>query len=960
MNGVAEQFSAQMTCQPLLDRLTYSYTFEQGQNFIPYNGAQVNLTSPQLGYYMLDIVSPPCNASLQVETQYAGSMYLVNCSTGQTTISWDGLAQLQTRNSSQDQVIFAFRGLVQNQTQLTAVLCKPSYNLGNSQISLPYSESITPPGLGSAKNGQFPNLSALDVLDAFRVSVERQPSDLFQSFQNAPVGDYFFSVLNVTNYHSHTWLDPESLSQNISNIYSGFTAQLARHSFTTASNSSIQGTIAGDSNRLVVQTLSMALIVATLVISMFILIALVFVAPRGKTPQDPSTIGGLASILARSPDFIQLILGNGQLGHSSSSLDHLKHSRYRTDIDFNVENPQFKICAFEVGEKGPNKLRQSSEANIKWWKPYSMTTLNKVLISVFLSTLIAILEILYRLSQRRDGLASVPENDYVKLSWSYVPVTVVVILGMLLEGYDFTLRVLQPYLALRRGNTPAAISVLDTQLNRIAFSRLWSAMSTFQLTAMASTAAVLLVHVLTIAISGLYVARLKPQMIPNITASQLDLLDGSQLDNSFRIPSDWNDGWADDINRQSLPGLVLDYNMPKPQWTTSDFTLPRIKVSANQTTGLTNSSSNGQTLQLIVSAIRGNLNCSLLPDSKVALMGLGIAESSYTTYGQPMPDVKGLVIQTPALEQCGDAGFNYTATQYSFASGYVGQVRYGSTNEALMSSVNTTCPQFVMVFGYIDPTITNNITNANVSIAWCNPFYERLDVNISYLLPNYKVQSAIADENTAAVQTLPNIWPVAVQSFSDLPTSKSNGAGSSMYPFFQSLLISDPDLLPLSSIGRKDKVSDVLSSMATKYRTLSAQTANIYLRSAPLIPPPSLPGSLTDNARLRLVQSAIPTRILQAVLAVILICIIVLYIANWNSGRVLPASPTNIASVTSLLAGARLLDFIPEGAEWSSNKELKEMEVFGRNGGFSLRWWGEDESNNGVRFGIDKEGLRNN
>ncbi|KUJ24521.1 uncharacterized protein LY89DRAFT_727543 [Mollisia scopiformis] len=336
-----------------------------------------------------------------------------------------------------------------------------------------------------------------------------------------------------------------------------------------------------------------------------------------------------------------------------------------------------------------------------------------------------------------------------------------------------------------------------------------------------------------------------------------------------------------------------------------------------------------------------------------------MAEVSYTTYGQPMPDVKGLVIQTPSLPQCGNVNFNFTQTQYSFASGFVGQVRYGSTDEGLMSSVNSTCPQFVMIYGYIDPEISKNITNANISVAWCNPFYQRLDVNVSYLLPNYTIQSAIADENTAVVQALPDIWPITVQSFTDLPTSSNNGAGSDTDPFFQSLLMSDPNPLPLSNISRNDKASDVLSSMESAYQILSAQIANIYLRSVPLSPTPALSGSLTDNSRLRLVQSPIPTRILQGVLAVILFCMIVVFITSWKSDRVLPSSPTSIAAVASLLAGAKLLECFPAGSEWLSNEELRKLEVFGGKEGFSLRWWGEEGNDDGVRFGVDKEGLGN-
>ena len=59
----------------------------------------------------------------------------------------------------------------------------------------------------------------------------------------------------------------------------------------------------------------------------------------------------------------------------------------------------------------------------------------------------------------------------------------------------------------------------------------------------------------------------------------------------------------------------------------------------------------------------------------------------------------------------------------------------------------------------------------------------------------------------------------------------------------------------------------------------------------------------------------------------------------------------SIAARASLLAGAEMLDMVPEGAEWCSNEELEMKGVFE---GLVLRlgWW-EGKGKEGGRYGID-------
>jgi len=85
-------------------------------------------------------------------------------------------------------------------------------------------------------------------------------------------------------------------------------------------------------------------------------------------------------------------------------------------------------------------------------------------------------------------------------------------------------------------------------------------------------------------------------------------------------------------------------------------------------------------------------------------------------------------------------------------------------------------------------------------------------------------------------------------------------------------------------------------------------------------------------------QNEISTRILDGVLSSMVTCaLIALYVMRTK--RILPKSPTSIASVASFLYDSRILSYaIPSGSEWCSDEKLKKRGVFvGRT--FSMGWW---------------------
>jgi len=120
--------------------------------------------------------------------------------------------------------------------------------------------------------------------------------------------------------------------------------------------------------------------------------------------------------------------------------------------------------------------------------------------------------------------------------------------------------------------------------------------------------------------------------------------------------------------------------------------------------------------------------------------------------------------------------------------------------------------------------------------------------------------------------------------------------------------------------------------------------------TATSLPAPIYSGDVVNLRHVRLVQSAISTRILQVVLAIMFTCAVVAYLLV-DAKHVLAEEPGSIAAVATVLAGSSMVtrQYVPYGAEWWSDQESKKRGLFGGYI-FSLGWWHTSSS---PRFGID-------
>ena len=195
-------------------------------------------------------------------------------------------------------------------------------------------------------------------------------------------------------------------------------------------------------------------------------------------------------------------------------------------------------------------------------------------------------------------------------------------------------------------------------------------------------------------------------------------------------------------------------------------------------------------------------------------------------------------------------------------------------------------------------------------------------------------------------------------------TNNPEPAGSTFQPETAITLTLD-DFLPDTRFAPFDNVVSLMLSMVsnstqalsdgnnvmeifqTIYATSIAQYLS-YVQRMPMTDKPSvkildpstnLTGTFENPYRARLLQSQVSTRILQAVLGIMLLCAVVTY-ATLERGDFLPVNPCSIAAKASLLSGARFLHdgTIPPGAAGMSDRELRQAGVFSRES-FSMGWW---------------------
>ena len=536
-----------------------------------------------------------------------------------------------------------------------------------------------------------------------------------------------------------------------------------------------------------------------------------------------------------------------------------------------------------------------------------------------------------------------------------------VLLGTMIDGINFTMRILQPYVALRKGNATARLSILDEKISGLAITRLWDATYKRQLAMIVCSIAVLLSPLLTVAVSGLYFDMLKPTFENGLQVSVLDNFEF--VESPVYFPRNLTD---EQNVAMGAPALMIANGLPAPRWTTRNLALPRISVN------------NGElledSLKVRLTAFRGHANCSFIADPYIRRREEEVCSVdpndrptrvNGTTCPGPGNFVKPyMVFDITGLQMPERCNRRLWTSQYLGGDGLTAMTDSDffefPTDADAFAPIDAECMMSLAAVGFND-TATNTST---VKLASCNPYFESVVTDVTLKLPEYDIKTIDVDESTKKVLgrttiKTPTLFPNTRNSLNPYGGGRSGPVSDVSFVDAVVTNMMVPGAIPhisLDNLRDEAKHQQILDAMNEAWQLEAAQIAHNYFR-VENPQPQVIEGTLIKDTRRRLVQSTLSTRMTQGVLGAILLLMVVLFVIRRDTNKTVPyGPPTTIAVVARLIEKSHMQEELRQrpGVQYLSDHEMAKQGVFGFQDRYSMRWW---DGKAGERwFGIDREG----
>ncbi|KAK3984762.1 hypothetical protein QBC44DRAFT_385482 [Cladorrhinum sp. PSN332] len=850
------------------------------------------------------------------------------------------------------------------------LVCNPSFSVQKGEVALtrdmngnfiPVSQILVNGQPDSAANQALSGVTSLALLTEFARTLAESQQSLSLDMEG-----FIEAAMPPALRESK---DSAVFQTALSELFGLVTAQIANTYLKVAENTSVPGVTISRETRLVISVLSFALMEASLVLLVLLTGCLLFALkePGTAASRDPSTISGMATILARSGKITTKLQNTGALDTETLS-QLLKNDRFSSRVEKLDDDHQqaFTIERAESVETGPllsasdldsvsRNSDSASDTKMKWYREFPVTIPGQTLILGAFPALIISLELLYQHSARNRGLTTIQSSDTAAhYSWTYIPSAVMVGMSLLLGSLSTSMKIIDPYHTLRQGKAPVDTSISENHLRYIAVSAFWNGLRKRRWAVAAAGLAGLMAPFLTIITSGLLLT--EPAVLTGPTkVTRLDSFNLSTTDSATGV---------------RYANMVLSNNVSDPTWTHHDLALPQLQLDDISTaefgTGPSESIGNPASFVSISSleAARGILNCTPITFEQLDACAPNPRPALWDSYF-PTPNTK-----RPKIKE------NFTGT------GYFGQI-FAVGSIIFDDIYDPKCPSVVAVAGHT----TNNMIDT-ASYLGCMPFVETVPILATFMIPSWQLVniSSPPGGNGQSDSELSNPHISHVPDFFD----ELDGRYSFLSPMANVAMSSDVDLggifpvvlygrngTPIADMVGPENVNRLMDTLETTYQIIMAQILSNSRRPAQGSALVTTKATRNDNAstneqghlpyegvltvqqpgRLRLHQNLISTRILEGLLGFMFCCVVLTYALLRHTRSLLPKNPCSIAAVASLLAGSVLLDTIPEGSEWLSDEEVRKAEIF-EGKLFTMGWWetkNEDGEVTGRRFGIDFE-----
>ncbi|KXG46052.1 Protein of unknown function DUF3433 [Penicillium griseofulvum] len=634
------------------------------------------------------------------------------------------------------------------------------------------------------------------------------------------------------------------------------------------------GQAIANENRIVIAQPSLRVVEVCLILGILLAILMIFLEPRMTiAPRNPTSISSIAAIMAKSNEICQSLRGTGATPLRALHYS-LKESRYYSQI-----TPKGFLIKAEGGNCG--KL-DDQEHQTPAWAPFP-SLIARVVIFIVVGLCIATLETALYVSQTNDGLGNISSNEYHRYMWTIIPSLVMGSICLLFGMMDFNARSLAPYAQLQR---PAGAlfeeSMTVNYLDSLAITAMIRSIRTKHFAVLATTLATMVAPFLVIITSGLYTTIEVPHKMSINFTQATTFFSGNSAD-------------ADRSSDAGISGMVvtkhiLHKDLDFLRWTYDELAFPTLSMdtpsSSNETGNLF--------VDIRIPALRAAPACYFQTGRRLQWNFTKSNDGSESSYQ--------LRVVAPTMP-CSllDEGMGSTSLIPSLAI-FNSQGLFGQSSMLPCGNSYSSKPATLYLWGNIQSEAVESI-----SAMTCIEATETVDTVTRFQLPDFDITDdypPVPDESSARSAPIVDVPWISWNNFNATDTTAEN---LNLDEFFTALIMGKY-AIPAGSLIDPDSIDMVIKAIKHQDRILKAQIFNNYSRSAAdsAMGNAPLTGNITTSNRLRLSQDAVSTRVLEALLASILVLGIVGSILM-NTDHILLKNPSSIGSIGSLLADSNIL-----------------------------------------------------
>ena len=860
-------------------------------------------------------------------------------------------------------------------SQSTAVLCKPSYSVDLYTVTLaPLNQTLLKAEKVSNTSMSMAGFNMKDLFDGIVMSLNSSAfGDGGADYEIAPVPSMFMvleALLTEPNNNSglEALIHPGLLRDLSTQALQGIGTQFAEQYLKQGQRQPLAGSVLMTEQRLQVKRLTVGLLLTTLGILAFTVLILVKIRPWNAAPCASESLSSAATILTAS-DALRGHLQTGGLD-LNITVNNLESCDYKSVIGARGNFSIQPVTATSLPDTSSQPRRKKSKKELQpCWRPIATKNWFLVCILVVPLILIAVLEAIQQVSDRKRGIALLRSSGDSHTTISYVPVFVMLSVALMYESLDAAASIFAPFLALRRGDAQAARSISTNLVSKLPLYAFYLSLRDQHWLNSFTISAALISSFLTIAASGLY----SPITVLSSRAVQMQQIDGMNLSH---IDLSQGDNLAGETTK-----LMMFFNVSNPLWTYDNLIFPAFNALIPDSFLGSNATFEGVSVSTKLPALRPSLQCTMAPAENITNTAniyhsgeMQILDDGTYTYGDPGSGVFSIqetvfpwsldMSNATIAEQLGsaiwtnefiipnDTETSISMTQVGFASPVV-WVPPDEGSSVLQQTVmlrpvsldiDPSAANFGFAAGLASGTKTSQMMNisldgANTILAnrWdmkidlvvglCYQILEEVQTNVTFNWPDMttsQINTPVPDESTARViMSNESSTPTRVMNTTGRTASAHwfgislnmflwalQGYNSTMENWLDAWFITLQDSKggqPLSELLGQANQSELVNASSRLYARYAVQAINANMRISGAQVKQDLPlyNATLSVPVLRLQQNKGPKIVLQVLLGIMALCGAIAS-TMLNTKEVLRYSPCSIFGKMELLARSEL------------------------------------------------------